>query len=29
MERALVAGWSIGVNIGFELALRHPTASPG
>lgn len=29
MERALVACWSIGVNIGFELALRHPDRVAG
>ena len=29
MERALVAGWSIGVNIAFELALRHPDRVAG
>jgi pimeloyl-ACP methyl ester carboxylesterase len=29
MDRALVAGWSIGVNIGFELALRHPDRVAG
>jgi 3-oxoadipate enol-lactonase len=29
LERALVAGWSIGVNIGFELAQRHPDRVAG
>jgi pimeloyl-ACP methyl ester carboxylesterase len=29
MERALVACWSIGVNIGFELAQRHPDRVAG
>ncbi|MFP5219924.1 MAG: alpha/beta fold hydrolase [Actinomycetes bacterium] len=29
VERALVACWSIGVNIGFELALRHPERVAG
>ena len=29
VERALVACWSIGVNIGFELALRHPDRVAG
>lgn len=29
IERALVACWSIGVNIGFELALRHPSRVAG
>jgi 3-oxoadipate enol-lactonase len=29
MERALVACWSIGVNVGFELALRHPDRVAG
>lgn len=29
VERALVACWSIGVNVGFELALRHPERVAG
>jgi pimeloyl-ACP methyl ester carboxylesterase len=29
MERALVPAWSIGVNIAFELALRHPDRVAG
>lgn len=29
IERALVAGWSIGVNVGFELARRHPDRVEG
>ena len=29
MERAIVACWSIGVNIGFELAQRHPDRVAG
>jgi 3-oxoadipate enol-lactonase len=29
MERALVACWSIGVNVGFELALQHPDRVAG
>ena len=29
MERALVACWSIGVNVGFELAQRHPDRVAG
>jgi pimeloyl-ACP methyl ester carboxylesterase len=29
MERALVACWSIGVNVGFELARRHPDRVAG
>jgi pimeloyl-ACP methyl ester carboxylesterase len=29
MDRALVACWSIGVNIGFELAQRHPDRVAG
>jgi pimeloyl-ACP methyl ester carboxylesterase len=29
MERALVAGWSIGVNVAFELAQRHPDRVAG
>jgi pimeloyl-ACP methyl ester carboxylesterase len=29
MDRALVAGWSIGVNVGFELAQRHPDRVAG
>ena len=29
IERALVASWSIGVNIGFELAQRHPDRVAG
>jgi pimeloyl-ACP methyl ester carboxylesterase len=29
IDRALVAGWSIGVNIGFEFAQRHPDRVAG
>ena len=29
VERALVAGWSIGVNVAFELAQRHPDRVAG
>jgi pimeloyl-ACP methyl ester carboxylesterase len=29
IERALVAGWSIGVNVAFELAQRHPERVAG
>jgi 3-oxoadipate enol-lactonase len=29
MDRALVAGWSIGVNVAFELAQRHPDRVAG